>query len=55
MNKMDLIYKIAEEVGCGSIPSSNGIFIPAPNLDKFVKAYYLALQKEIYEFESKNC
>ena len=30
------ISKLAEEVGCGSYPSSNGIFQPPLNLQKFV-------------------
>lgn len=46
----ELIERLAEKVGCGSIPKSNGVFMPAPNLDKLIARYLAELGKEaIYQ------
>lgn len=31
----DDIIRMAEEAGCGSIPKSNGVFVPAHNIERF--------------------
>lgn len=40
------IEAIAEEVGCGSYPSSNGIFQPPLNLQKFADRMHAAGKRE---------
>ena len=51
---IEQIERIAEEVGCGSYPSSNGVFHPPLNIVQFVKAISSANNEELAASQSRE-